>query len=47
MKTLKSSILEAYKEQGDSLKDSESGSYDNNDMKEKVNGLVRLHKTIQ
>ena len=34
MKTLKSNILEAYKVQVDSLKDSESDSYDKNDMKE-------------
>ena len=42
MKTLKSNISEAYKVQGDCLKDSESDSYDKNDMKEKVNDLVRL-----
>ena len=29
------------------LKDSESDSYDKNDMKEKVNVLVRLHKAMQ
>ena len=33
--------------QCDSLKDSEPNSYDKNDMKEKVNALVRLHKTMQ
>ena len=42
MKTLKSNISEAYKVQVDCLKDSESDSYDKNDMKEKVNDLVRL-----
>ena len=47
MKTLKSNISEAYKVQVDCLKDSESDSYDKNDMKEKVNDLVRLHKTMQ
>ena len=29
------------------MKDSESDSYDKNDMKEKVNDLVRLHKAMQ
>ena len=47
MKTLKSSISEAYKVQVNCLKDSESDSYDENDMKEKVNDLVRLHKAMQ
>ena len=47
MKTLKSDISEAYKVQVDCLKDSESDSYDKNDMKEKVNDLFRLHKTMQ
>ena len=47
MKTLKSNISEAYKEQVDCLKYSESDSYDENDIKEKVNDLVRLHKTMQ
>ena len=46
-KTLKSNISEAYKVQVDCLKDSESDSYDKNDMKEKVNGLVRLHEAMQ
>ena len=45
MKSLKSNILEAYKVQGDSLKDSVSDSYDKNDVKEKVNDLVSLHET--
>ena len=41
MKTLKSNIsAEAYKVQVHCLKDSESDSYDKNDMKEKVNDLV-------
>ena len=47
METLKSDILEACKVQVDCLKDSESNYYDKNDMKEKVNDLVRLHKAIQ
>ena len=44
MKTLKSNISEAYKVQVDCLKDSQSDSYDKNDMKEKVNGLVTQEK---
>ena len=47
MKTLKSSISEAYEVQVGCLKDSESDSYDKNDMKEKVNDLVRLHEAMQ
>ena len=47
MKTLKSNISEAYKVQADSLKDSESDSYDKNDMNKNVNDLVRLHKAMQ
>ena len=47
MKTLKSNISEAYKVQVDCLKDSEPDSYDKNDMKEKVNDLVRLHKAME
>ena len=47
MKTLKSDISEAYKVQVDCLKDWKSDSYDQNDMKEKVNDLVRLHKAMQ
>ena len=47
MKTLKSNISEAYKVQVNSLKDSKSDSYDKNDMKEKLNGLVRLHEAMQ
>ena len=47
MKTLKSDISEAYKVQVDCLKDSESDSYNKNDMKEKVNDLVRLHEAMQ
>ena len=37
MKTLKNNISEVYKVQVDCLKDSESYSYDKNDMKEKMN----------
>ena len=47
MRSLKSDISEACKVQVDCLKDSEADSYDENDMKEKVNDLVRLHKTMQ
>ena len=47
METLKSDISEAYKVQVDCLKDSVSDSYDKNDMKEKVNDLIRLHKAMQ
>ena len=47
MKTLKRNISEAYKVQVDCLKDSESGSYDKNDIKQKVNDLVRLHEVMQ
>ena len=47
MKTLKNNISEAYKVQVECLKDSESDSYDENDMEEKLNDLVRLHKAMQ
>ena len=47
MKTLKSNISKAYKVQVDCLKDSESNSYDENDMKENVNDLVMLHEAMQ
>ena len=47
MKTLKSNISKAYKVQVDCLNNSESDSYDKNDMKEKVNVLVRLHEAMQ
>ena len=43
----KSNISEVYKVQNDCLKDSESDSYDKNNMKEKVNGLARLYEAIQ
>ena len=42
-----SDILESYKVRVDCLKDSESDSYDKNDMKEKLNDLVRLHEAMQ
>ena len=44
---MKSNVSEPYKVQVDCLKDSESGSYDKNDMKEKVNDLVRFHEAMQ
>ena len=47
MKTLKSNISEACKVQSNCLKDSKSDSYNKNDMKEKVNELLKLHKTMQ
>ena len=47
MKTLKRSISDAYKVQVDCLKDSESDSYDKNDMKEKMNDLFRLHEAME
>ena len=47
MKTWKSNISDAYKVLVDCLKDSESDSYDKNDMKEKVDGLVRLHEAME
>ena len=47
MKTLKRNISEAYKVQVDCLKDSEPDFYVKNDMKEKVNDLVRLHESMQ
>ena len=47
MKALKRNISEAYKVQVDCLKGSKSDSYDKNDMKEKVNDLVRLHEAMQ
>ena len=47
MKTLKGNISEAYKVQVDCLKDSGSDSYDKNDVKEKVNDLVKLLEAMQ
>ena len=47
MKTLKSNISEAYKVQVNCLKDSGSDFYDKNDMKEKLNDLVRFHEAMQ
>ena len=47
MKTLKSNTSEAYKVQVDCLKDSESDSYDKNNMKQKVNDLVRFYEAMQ
>ena len=44
---LQSDISEPYKVQFDYLKDSQSDSYYKNDMKEKVNDLVRLHELMQ
>ena len=48
MKTLESNFsAEGYKVQVHCLKNLESDSYDKNNMKEKVNDLVRLHKAMQ
>ena len=47
LETLKSNVSEAYKVQFHCLKDSESDSYDKNDMKKKVNDLVRLDEAVQ
>ena len=47
MKTLKSGVSEANKVQVDCLKDSESDSCDKNEMKEKVDDLVRLQEEMQ
>ena len=47
MKILRSNISEADKAQGACLKDSESDSYNKNDIKEKLNDLVRLHEAMQ
>ena len=48
MKTVKSNIsAEAYKVQVHCLKELEFDSYDKNDMKEKVNDLVRLHEPMR
>ena len=44
MKTFKSNISEV---QVDCLNNSESDSYDKNDMQKKVNVLVRLHEAMQ
>ena len=45
--TLKNNISEAYKVEVDYLGDLESDSYDKNVMKEKLNGLFRLHEAIK
>ena len=47
MKTSKSNISEAYKVQVDCLKHSEPDSFDQNEIKQKVNDLVRLHEAIK
>ena len=47
MNTLKGDISEVYKVQVDCLEDSESDSYDKNELKEKSNDLVRLHEAIK
>ena len=47
MKTLKNNISEASKVQVDCLKDSEYDFCDTNDMKEKLNDLVRSHGAMK
>ena len=47
MKTLKSSISEVKKVPGACLKDSESYTYNKNDIKDKVNDLLRLYEAMQ
>ena len=47
MKILQSNNLEAYKLQVDCLKHSEWWDYDKNDMREKVNDLIRLQEKMQ
>ena len=47
MKILTSNISKACKVKVDCLKDSESASYNKNDVKEKVIYLVRLHEAMQ
>ena len=47
MKTFKSNISEALKVQVHYLDNSESDSFDKNDMQKKVNVLVRLHEAMQ
>ena len=47
MNTLKGDISEVYKVHVDCLEDSESDSYDKNELKEKSNDLVRLHEAMQ
>ena len=47
MKTLKSDISETYNVQFDCLQDWDSDSYDKNNMKDKVNDLIKLHEAMQ
>ena len=47
MNTINRNISEAYKIQVDCLEDSESYSYNKNDLKEKKNDLVRLLEALQ
>ena len=45
--TINSDISEAYKVQVECLEDSESDSFEKNDMKKKANELVRLREAMQ
>ena len=45
--TLNSNISEAEKIQVDCLNNTESDSYDKNDMQDKVDVFVRLHEAVQ
>ena len=47
MKTLRNNISESYKAQVDCFKNSKPDSCDKNDLKEKVNDLVRLYEAMQ
>ena len=47
MKTLNNNISEAFKVEVYCLKNSESGSYDKNDMKEKLKDFCRLHEAMK
>ena len=47
MKTLNNNISEACKVEVYCLKNSESGSYDENDMKEKLKDFCRLHEAMK
>ena len=47
MKTLNNNISEAFKVEVYFLKNSESGSYDKNDMKEKLKDFCRLHEAMK
>ena len=47
MNTIKNNVSEAHKVQADCWEDSESDSYDKNNMKEKANVFVKCHGAMQ